>query len=234
MQLHDRKRVGYILKRYPRYSETFVVNEILAHEEAGLEIVIYALRPPVDTHFQGSLGRVRAPVRYLHTVIKSSEWWSLLHETGAKHPRLWEVLPAEGRSESRNAHQAMELAQHAQSDGITHFHAHFATDAAAVARLTSRITGIPYSITTHAKDIFHETVDTADLDAKIGDARHVVTVSDYNLSFLHDRLDRTIPNLTRIYNGLDLDLFPYSEPAHREPLILGIGRLVEKKGFSYL
>ena len=58
-------RVGYVLKRYPRYSETFIVNEILAHEEAGLEIEIFALRPPSDTRFQDCIARVRAPVRYI-------------------------------------------------------------------------------------------------------------------------------------------------------------------------
>ena len=55
-------KIGYVLKRYPRYSETFVVNEILAHEAAGLEVEISALRPPSDTHFQDIISRVRAPV----------------------------------------------------------------------------------------------------------------------------------------------------------------------------
>jgi colanic acid/amylovoran biosynthesis glycosyltransferase len=54
----DAPRIGYVLKRYPRYSETFVVNEILAHEAAGLPIEIFALRPSNDTHFQDILARV--------------------------------------------------------------------------------------------------------------------------------------------------------------------------------
>ena len=57
--------VAYIVKRYPRYSETFIVTEILAHEEAGANIEIFALRPPSDTHFQDAIGRVRAPVTYI-------------------------------------------------------------------------------------------------------------------------------------------------------------------------
>src|SRR5437879_174307 len=58
-------RVGYVVKRYPRYSETFIVNEILAHEAAGVEVEIFSLRPPVDTHFQERIARVRAPARHL-------------------------------------------------------------------------------------------------------------------------------------------------------------------------
>ncbi|MFQ5596107.1 MAG: colanic acid biosynthesis glycosyltransferase WcaL, partial [Anaerolineae bacterium] len=41
-------RVGYVLKMYPRFSETFIVNEILAHEAAGLDLEIFSLRPPAD------------------------------------------------------------------------------------------------------------------------------------------------------------------------------------------
>lgn len=199
-----------------------------------MDVVIYALRPPTDTHFQGLIGRVRAPVHYLSPAIKSAEWWRTLHECASHFPNLWNVLPAEGWNDPRNAHQAIELAIRARHDGLTRLHAHFATDAAAVSRLTSRITGLPYTLTAHAKDIFHETVDTADLWTKINDAERVITVSDYNVRFLQDLFDEPPCNLTRIYNGIDLEQFTYSEPADREPLILGVGRLVEKKGFEHL
>src|SRR5260370_32565126 len=58
-------RVAFVVKRYPRYSETFVVREILAHERAGLEIEIFSLRPSDDTHFQDLIARVRGPVNHL-------------------------------------------------------------------------------------------------------------------------------------------------------------------------
>ena len=52
-------RVGYVLKRYPRFSETFVVNEILAHERVGVEIEVFSLRATNDAHFQDKLAQVR-------------------------------------------------------------------------------------------------------------------------------------------------------------------------------
>src|SRR3990170_6371367 len=63
--LSESMRVGYVVNRYQRYSETFIVNEILAHEAAGLEIEIFSLHPPNDSHFQDAIARVRAPVNYL-------------------------------------------------------------------------------------------------------------------------------------------------------------------------
>ena len=80
-------RIAYILKRYPRYSETFIVNEILAHEAAGLAAEIFALRHPNDTHFQDAISRVRAPVTYLPTSdIKASDFWKGLKKTMARFP----------------------------------------------------------------------------------------------------------------------------------------------------
>src|SRR5713226_4512809 len=71
MSRSEPMRVGFVVKRYPRYSETFIVREILAHEQAGLAIEIFALRPPNDKHFQDLLGRVRAPVHYLYLPAES-------------------------------------------------------------------------------------------------------------------------------------------------------------------
>src|SRR6059036_1010921 len=60
MSASESLRVGYVLKRYPRYSETFIVNELIAHERAGLGLEIFALRPPNDTHFQEQVIRRRS------------------------------------------------------------------------------------------------------------------------------------------------------------------------------
>src|SRR5439155_3692196 len=72
-----RLRIAYVVKRFPRYSETFIVNELLAHEAAGCEIEVFSLRPPLDTHFQDRLARLRAPVRYVASErVKPHEYWT--------------------------------------------------------------------------------------------------------------------------------------------------------------
>src|SRR5260370_4091978 len=60
-------RLGFVVKRYPRYSETFFVGESLAHEAAGVNVFIYSLQESEDAHFQEIIARVRAPVCYLRT-----------------------------------------------------------------------------------------------------------------------------------------------------------------------
>lgn len=235
MTLTDALKVGYVLKRYPRYSETFVVSEILAHEAAGLAIEIFALRPPVDTHFQNIISKVRSPVSYLLSPdLRASTFWATLENASEIIPDIWSKLAIAHGENVYDIHQAILLACAAYMRGITHLHAHFGTSATTVARLASQFTGIPYTFTAHAKDIFHETVQPADLTRKLTDAAAVITVSDYNLTYLNETYKQAATKVQRIYNGLDLAQFPYTSPQNRPPKIVAVGRLIEKKGFTYL
>lgn len=230
-------RVGYVVKRYPRYSETFIVNEILAHEAAGIRVNIFSLRPPADSHFQDRIARVKAPVVYMPGEnIKASEFWRSVREAGEVLPGLWTSLESaqEDGESVGDVYQAVLLACHARRKGIGHLHAHFATSAATIARLAARFAGLTWSMTAHAKDIFHESVQPEDLRRKLRGAAAVVTVSDYNLDYLRTTYGPAADRVQRIYNGLDLDTFSCS-PAHdRQPLIVSVGRLIEKKGFGDL
>ncbi|ABA22050.1 Glycosyl transferase, group 1 [Trichormus variabilis ATCC 29413] len=240
--------VAYILKRYPRYSETFVVNEILAHEAVGLDIKIFALRPPSDTHFQNIISQVRAPVTYIRKPIQgrvsdslnslaptaASYFWAELQEASKVIPDFWSKLAFAQGEKASTVYQAAWLAREVKLKGITHLHAHFGTVATSVARLASHFTGVPYTFTAHAKDIFHESVEFADMEQKLKDAAGVVTVSDYNVKYLQQTYNLAANQVQRIYNGLDLQKLQYSSPAERPPLIISVGRLIEKKGLSVL
>jgi glycosyltransferase involved in cell wall biosynthesis len=241
--------VGFVVKRYPRYSETFVVREILAHERAGLDVQIFSLRPTNDTHFQDLISRVRAPVSYLYfpsdgrlpevlaaATVLASHFWNRLGEAARVIPGLWAALGellAEG-AEARDVYQAAQLAVQVRVRGIHHLHAPFASDAGTIARLAAKLAGVSYSFTARAKDIFHEGVNPDDLRRKLRDAAGVVTVSDYHLGYLRSTYGPLAARVQRIYNGLDLGEFPYRPPADRPPVIVSVGRLVEKKGFADL
>lgn len=226
--------VGYVLKMYPRFSETFIVNEILAHEAAGAAIEIFSLRPPADGRFHANLALVRAPVTYLPTGLKAATVWEALDRAQHTLPGLWEHMDALTSVAVDDALQSIELAVLVVQRGIEHLHAHFGSVATTVARLAARLAGVPYSFTAHAKDIFHDDVDPADLRAKIADAALTVTVSDYNLAYLRHTIEAAPDRLERVYNGVDLVRFPYVAPADRPRDIVAVGRLVEKKGFTDL
>jgi colanic acid/amylovoran biosynthesis glycosyltransferase len=247
MSLNEPFRVGYVVKRYPRYSETFIVREILAHERAGLEIEIYAMRPSNDGHFQDLLARVRAPVKYLYfsadglrlegltsATLTATHFWKVLGETAATLPGMWSVLEEMRQEEARDVCQALTLAREVRVKKLRHLHAPFASDAATVARLAARLAGIPFSFTARAKDIFHQSVQPEDLRAKLRDAAGVVTISEYHLAYLRRTYGPLAEHVQRIYNGLDLDEFPFTSPYARPPVIVAVGRLIEKKGFGDL
>ena len=228
-------RVGYVTKRYPRYSETFVVAEISAHEAAGLDVEIFSLFPPNDTHFQDAIARVRAPVCYLPSHgVKAVDFWAALEDAAATLPGMWRELEAARGEDALSVCQAAVLACEVRRRGIGHLHAHFASAPAAVARIASRLANVPYTFTAHAKDIFHETVRPDDLRRKLRDAAAVITVSDYNHAYLSKAYGAAAGRVQRVYNGLDLEHFCYESPATRSPRIVAIGRLVEKKGFADL
>lgn len=252
--------VGYVLKMYPRFSETFIVSEILAREAAGERIVIFSLRPSTDARFHPELARVRAPVIQVPRSSTSSKLWTqlvLAAEFPALASGLQRSLPELLAAGHDDAEQAVGLAYAAQRAGVTHLHAHFASIATTVARLAGRISGLPYSFTAHAKDIFHQDVDERELEAKLAEAHHAITISGYNLDDLRARFPAAAGRLHLVRNGLELSRFPFTpnlgarpaaDPAPgvgagvgvnanitpRPARLLGIGRLVEKKGFHLL
>ena len=196
--------IGYVLKVFPRLSQTFVLRELLAHEEAGARLHPFTLRQPRVEPIHQAVGRVRAP---LHPAAPG------LHDLDQ---------------------HACRIAEDVRRHGIGHLHAHFATSAAEVARRAARRAGISYSFTAHARDIFHDEVDESALARRIGDAAFTVTVSEFNRRALRARFGAAAERVRVVRNGIDLRAFVFQSPARRAPLLLGVGRLVPKKGFSDL
>ncbi|MDQ2911422.1 MAG: glycosyltransferase [Actinomycetota bacterium] len=231
--------VAYILKMYPRFSETFVLNELLELERQGLRLHVFSLKKPDDGVFHADIARLRAKVTYLPE--------SPLLQPGAFSGAHREVfgwnrgryLRALGAAAKRHRTATMKqflragwIAPRLRRAGITHVHAHFASGPTAVALHLHRLTGISYSFTAHAKDIYLDSVDRQELANKLDSARFAVTVSDFNRTHLSQVAES---RLVRIYNGLDLERFtPNGAAPANPPLVLAVGRLIEKKGFGDL
>lgn len=229
--------VCYVVKVYPRFSETFIVTEVLAREAQGERIAIAALRPTDDARFHPELARVQAPVHHLPRPQRPAALWELLRGADeALAAAIARELPALLAADVDDAAQAVALAALVRREGYAHLHAHFASSATAVARLAARLAGVPYSCTAHAKDIFHESVRLDDLRERMGEAAYVATVSEYNVRHLRALLPEHASRIHLVRNGIELARFPYRPPAPRVgPLrVLAVGRLVEKKGFDVL
>ncbi len=238
--------IAYILKMYPRFSETFIVNEILELERQGVDIRIYSLRKPDDGRFHASLARVRANVVYVPEYPEMEP-----ERIAAGHRVVQEAFPeryaaARAYADSRGHPYAVKrflqagyVAGHLRQHPVDAMHAHFASSATRVANLVWHLIDLPYSFTAHAKDIFHEEVRPESLRGKIAAARFVVTVSDFNRRYLEglmeDEPEARRGDVRRLYNGVDLGAFRPLPSARRAPdQILAVGRLVEKKGFDVL
>lgn len=235
------RKIAYILKMFPRFSETFILSEILELERTGADVCIFSLKQPNDARRHADVDEVKAPVTYVPEAHKGG----LLHFI-RQHSDIFRSQPKRYLKTAAHAlrrrHwgaikrflQAGYIAPHLQREGITHVHAHFASSATSVARFVYELTGVGYSFTAHAKDIYIDSVSPDVLARKMTNARFVVTVSDYNEAHLSS-LAPDVP-IVRIYNGLDLAQFSPNgtRPAAGVPLILAVGRLVEKKGFDDL
>lgn len=237
-------RVGYVIKMYPRFSETFIVREVLAREAAGEELFIASLRPPRDPRFHEMVGKVSAPITWIAHERRGSGLWPGLARLRGLGVRLDDELMATLLDEEAEvAAQALAVAAWAIEARLTHLHAHFLTAAGRTARLAAAITGLPWTVTAHAKDIFHVEYEERRRAQVVSDADAVVAVSDSTA----DHLRATYPQavVRRIYNGVEASGLEATGKAARaaEPVLAGlpdgpvisaVGRLVEKKGWSHL
>lgn len=236
-------KVGYLLKTFPKVSETFILQEILDLEALGLDLAIYTMQRPTDAIVHGVADHVRATVTYL-----SQSLFSRRHNPLQAHGRLLIASPLrylsalrfwlrkpEGASLSEFL-QAGCLASALLDAGIHHLHAHFADEPAGIAELAHRLTGIPYSVTCHAKDIFLSAPSV--LQRKIHHAEFVITCTEANRGHLQLLSGNGTP-IYRLYHGLNLTRFDALRAHHGVvsptlPTILSVGRFREKKGFLTL
>jgi len=235
---HHSSRIGYVLKVFPRLSETFVINEIRELERQDVEVHVLSLHQPPAAVPHELLRKLAAPTVQIDALPRPSEE-ALRRATVVLAERIAEGRLLGERLFPRNyVRLALQLAHTVTTRGIERLHAHFASRAAHVAMLTSTLLGIPYSFTAHAKDIYHDEVDQDVLRVKMRRAALVITVSEFNrhtLLRVGDGIAGLEQKLVRAYNGVDLTFFQPAPPDGRIPgRMLAVGRLVEKKGFFIL
>jgi glycosyltransferase involved in cell wall biosynthesis len=248
MNRQNRRALAVVLKGWPRLSETFIAQELVALEEAGIDFEVWSLRHPTDGRTHPLHDRLEAPVHYLPEYLKDEPLRVLkgvffaLRQKGVR-PMLLLALRDLWRDRTpnrlRRVGQACVLARE-MPDAIHGLYAHFLHTPSSVARYAAVLTARPWSFSAHAKDIWttpdwevREKLDAASHGAAFGvtctaiGARHLQALAD------------TPGRVDLVYHGLDLARFP--APATRAPRqcgapfgIVSVGRMVEKKGFDRL
>src|SRR5213593_4521296 len=242
LQPEQRPTIGYVVSTWPRLSQTFVLNEILALERRGLSVRIFSVKDPDGEPSHAKLAKVHAPVKYLsfrcrrRAILGSN--LRIARDLPGGYVRTLLLALRYGRlGVLRCFFQAGYLADFLRRGPVTHLHAHFATAPTLVAMFTHELVDIPYSFTAHARDIYADTEPEL-LRAEMERARAVVTVSEYNRRYLLSRISPdSNGKVCCIHCGLDLSEFSFRWPRASDPgppVILSVARLVEKKGLGDL
>jgi glycosyltransferase involved in cell wall biosynthesis len=248
-KLPEEGRVAFVLKGYPRLSETFIAQEILALEQRGLDIEIVSLRHPTDRATHPVHGQIQEQVRYLPEYLWDEKrrvfgaWCRVRLLPGYRAARrawLADLVRDPTPNRIRRFGQAVVTAAELAPD-IRHLHAHFLHTPASVARYAAILRGLPWSVSAHARDIW--TIPAWEKREKLGSAQWAVTCTAAGRAHLAE-LAPSPDTVALCYHGLDLERFAPpprvldcdegsdgSDPA-RPVTVLSVGRAVEKKGYD--
>ena len=241
------KRIGVVVKGYPRLSETFIAQELLELERAGFELEIISLRQPADKATHPVHREIKAQVSYIPEYLHREPLrvltaWRKVRKfsryRAARAAFLADLRRDFTRNRFRRFGQGMVIAaEFTQRLGF--LYAHFIHTPASATRYASLISGVRWAVSAHAKDIW--TTPAWELAQKLGECCWCVTCTAGG----RDELASHAPDKGKVhlvYHGLDLSRFPPPPPrpardgaSPGDPVrFLTIGRAVPKKGIDML
>jgi glycosyltransferase involved in cell wall biosynthesis len=219
-----------------------VLTEMLEVRGHGLDIVICALEDPRESIVDPRARALQPEVVYLHRPGRGLRSWSELAAGALRQARVeprgaLRVAAALLRTHRsmpsvRHAVEGLGLARSLRRAGVTHLHAHFAHTPAAVAFMAHLASGIPYSVTAHAKDLY--TTLPRNIVIRARAARFVVTCTGFSRDYLAGLVGEPAVAVHMLHHGSDLSRFNPAARAAQPGRILAVGRLVPKKGYETL
>jgi glycosyltransferase involved in cell wall biosynthesis len=236
-------KIAYMMSRFPKISETFILYEILEQERLGNAVEVYPLlreRQPV-THPEAVKMTERAHFHpFISLPIIFANLYFLLRHPVKYLKTLFEVLS--GTLGSANFFlgavtywpKSVRFAYEMQRQGIEHVHAHFCNHPALAALIIHRLTGIPFSFTVHGSDL-HK--DKRMLDKKVAASAFAVTISNFNKGEMLKACGDGLRDKIHIIRcGIDSEVFlPAEQKNGKAPFrIICVASYEEVKGHKYL
>ncbi len=240
MEQTDAPQIAVLVKRFPKISETFILQEILGLERQGFKLHVFSLLQPSDAVTHAAVQEVQASVSYLQQpglgaqVVNSLRHLCMLFFHPLRYAAtLRRVFAIDEPGKWQAFLRAGILAERLLAARIGHLYAHFIDMPVTVAELASSLSGIPFSIAAHARDIWLSPPPS--LARKIRQAQFTVTCTESNRRYLA-QLAGADARVYRAYHGVDGEQFKPDRQAVKDdpPLILSIGRYRKKKGFATL
>ena len=238
-------KVAYIMSRFPKLTETFVLYEMIAVQREGVQVETYPLlREKAEVVHPDAVPFVEAAhfQPFFSLPILRAQWHFLRRKPGEYLRTLWTLLRANWGSFRFFTGilgifpKSVLFAYQMKVEGIDHVHAHFASHPAAAAFIIHRLAGIPYSFTAHGSDLHR---DRHMLREKVAEAAFVVAISDYNKELIIEECRGQFrEKVIVIHCGVDTDVFRDRAvlPGNgNQPFtIICVGTLHEVKGQAYL
>ena len=236
------KKIAYLMSRFPKISETFILYEILELQRLGMQVEIFPLlresAPVMHSEARALVERAHYSKLWTKEVLQAQRYW--LRRQPAAYLHAWaQAIRGNARSPKSLSRalvvvpQAALFAQQMVELGVSHLHAHWATHPTLAAYVVGLLTGLPYSFTAHADDIY---VERPMLDEKIRRAGFVITISEYNRRFLSKLYGEAAANkIFVVHCGVDSAIFtPRVHTPNSLFKIVCVARLEQKKGHTYL
>lgn len=236
-------KIAYILSRFPKVSETFILREINTLEGKGWEIELYPLilEKEAVVHSEAkpwleklhyfpwlSMGILSANTRsFFHSPIGYIMLWGRMVLGNVSNPKFLVrsllLFP-----------KAIQMAEEMHNNGIQHIHAHYATYPTLAAWIIYNLTDIPYSVTVHAHDIY---VTQTMLAKKLKASSFIIAISEFNRRFLRQHIGSEIEDKIKVVHcGIDSKIYALSTDysVNWQFQLISIGSLQDYKGFPYL
>ena len=228
-------RLAYLFERFPSFGQTFCYREVAELQRQGADLTIFSIRRPKGEPPQPWDERIVERVQYVPDEQALVKEIDRAARAGDLAPEAVRTLKQWSReSDFLRLYQACYVGLRLQKAGVERVHAHFAGLAARTGYWISRFFGIRFSFTAHANDIFAPRDFVVSLAKLMEEAVAIVSVSDFAVEYLRKQYPAAGAKLHRVYNGIDLAAFHESDFASPVPLIVSVGRLIEKKGFADL